>query len=113
MLPTAVASAVTLAKRKDVSVNIYVGNLPFRMTEEDLREAFEEFGRVNKATIVKDKVSGQSKGFGFVEMPDKSEAEAAIQRLDGSSLKGRSIKVNEARPRDNDRPPKYTKPYSR
>jgi RNA recognition motif-containing protein len=80
------------------------------MTEEDLREAFEEFGRVNKATIVTDKVSGQSKGFGFVEMPDKSEAESAIQQLDGSSLKGRSIKVNEARPRDNDRALRYPKP---
>jgi RNA recognition motif-containing protein len=93
-------------------VNIYVGNLPFRITEEELKEAFEEFGRVNKAAIIKDKASGQSKGFGFVDMPDKSEAERAIKSLDGSSMKGRTIKVNEAKPRDNDRPPRPTKPYS-
>ncbi len=80
-------------------MNIYVGNLSFEITEDDLRQAFEEFGEVLSATIVKDKFSGESRGFGFVEMPVKAEAEAAISGLDGRELKGRPIKVNEARPR--------------
>ena len=90
-------------------MNIYVGNLSFQMTEEDLRTEFEKFGKVSKASIVKDKLSGKSKGFGFVEMPNISEAELAIKKLDGISIKGRNLKVNEARPRDNDGPPRQTK----
>jgi RNA recognition motif-containing protein len=80
-------------------MNIYVGNLPREATEDDLRLAFEAFGQVSTATVVKDKFSGESRGFGFVEMPSKNEAQTAISDMDGKDLKGRSIKVNEARPR--------------
>jgi len=81
-------------------MNLYVGNLPYRITEDQLREAFEEFGRVSSCTIIKDKVTGQSKGFGFLEMPERSEAESAITNLNGRDLMGRKINVNEARPRE-------------
>jgi len=80
-------------------VNIYVGNLSFEVTDEDLRMAFEAYGQIDSATVVKDKFSGRSRGFGFVEMPSKDEASAAISGLDGKDLKGRALKVNEARPR--------------
>ena len=80
-------------------MNIYAGNLSYEVTEEDLRLAFEPFGKVESATILKDKYSGQSKGFGFVEMPSKDEAQAAIDGLNGKDLKGRTLNVNEARPR--------------
>lgn len=80
-------------------MNIYVGNLSFDTTDEDLRKAFEAFGRVESASVIKDKFSGQSRGFGFVEMPAKAEAEAAISGLDGTDLNGKSLKINEARPR--------------
>jgi RNA recognition motif-containing protein len=81
------------------------------MTEQDLRVEFAKFGKVSKASIVKDKFSGKSKGFGFVEMPNMSEAELAIKKLDGVSIKGRNLKVNEARPRDNNGPPRQGKQY--
>jgi RNA recognition motif-containing protein len=84
-------------------MNIYVGNLSYNATEESLREAFEAHGTVISATIVKDKFSGKSRGFGFVEMADDSEAKAAINELNGKDLGGRSLTVNEARPRTNDR----------
>ncbi|OQY27511.1 MAG: RNA-binding protein [Candidatus Cloacimonetes bacterium 4572_55] len=80
-------------------MNIYVGNLPYGITEDELRGVFEEFGEVEKVNIISDRFSGQSKGFGFVEMPTNSEAEEAIKALNGESLKGRSIKVNQAKPR--------------
>lgn len=80
-------------------MNIYVGNLAFSITEDELRQAFEAFGKVDTATIIKDKYSGQSKGFGFVEMPAGDEARAAIEGLNGKDLKGRNLNVNEARPR--------------
>ncbi len=80
-------------------MNIYVGNLAFAITEDELRQAFEAFGKVDTATIIKDKYSGQSKGFGFVEMPSGDEARAAIEGLNGKDLKGRNLNVNEARPR--------------
>lgn len=73
------------------------------MTEDDLREEFAAFGEVESARIITDRFSGRSKGFGFVEMPKKEEAEAAISALNGKELKGRSIKVNEAKPRRDDR----------
>jgi RNA recognition motif-containing protein len=98
-------------ERKDGSVNFYVGNLSFQMTEEDLRAEFAKFGKVSKASIVKDKMTGKSKGFGFVEMPNLSEADLAIKKLDGASVKGRNLKVNEARPRDNDAPLKQARRY--
>lgn len=84
-------------------MNIYVGNLSYSVTEEDLRQAFESFGQVASTSIIKDKFSGQSKGFGFVEMPAKEEAEAAISGMNGKEMKGRALNVNEARPRTDDR----------
>ena len=80
-------------------MNIYVGNLPWEITEEDLRKAFEEFGQVASATIIKDKFTNKPRGFGFVEMPEKEEAAAAIKALNGKELKGRPMKVNEAKPK--------------
>ncbi len=80
-------------------MNIYVGNLSYSVTEDDLRKAFEAFGQVTTTSIIKDKFSNQSKGFGFVEMPSKEEATAAIASLNGKELKDRTIVVNEARPR--------------
>jgi RNA recognition motif-containing protein len=82
-------------------MNIYVGNLSFNTTDESLRAAFEAYGAVDKASVVRDKYSGDSRGFGFVEMPGKAEAEAAISGLDGRDLDGRTIRVNEAKPREN------------
>jgi len=84
-------------------MNIYVGNLSFDVTEEELRQAFEPYGQVESATIVKDKFSGQSRGFGFVEMPTKAEAMSAISGLNGKDLNGRTLNVNEARPRSDNR----------
>ena len=84
-------------------MNIYVGNLLREATEDDLRQAFEAFGQVTSAKIIKDKYTDDSRGFGFVEMPDQQEAKSAISGLDGKDLKGRTIKVNEARPRDDRR----------
>jgi len=83
-------------------MNIYVGNLSFSVTEEDLRQAFEAFGQVTSTSIIKDKFSSQSKGFGFIEMPVKGEAQAAIEALNGKEIKGRTMNVNEARPRSDD-----------
>jgi len=80
-------------------MNIYVGNLSFQVAEADLQEAFAAFGAVQSVSIIKDKFSGQSRGFGFVEMPNQEEAEKAIAALNGKDLKGRAITVNEARPR--------------
>jgi len=82
-------------------MNIYVGNLSYNVTEENLREAFEAFGQVSSARIVKDKYSGQPRGFGFVEMPDLAEAQAAIKNLNEKDLLGQQMNVNEARPRTN------------
>lgn len=84
-------------------MNIYVGNLSYRVTEEELRQAFESFGKVDSASIIKDKYSGESKGFGFVEMPADNEARAAIEGMNGKELKGRNLNVNEARPRSENR----------
>ena len=80
-------------------MNICVGNLSFEVTVETLRQAFEAFGQVSSARIVKDKYSGQHRGFGFVEMPDQARAQAAIENLNGKELLGRQMNVNEARPR--------------
>ncbi len=80
-------------------MNIYVGNLPNSVNENDLREVFQAFGEVSTAAVIKDKFSGESRGFGFVEMPNKVEAEKAISMTNGKDLKGRSAKVNEAKPR--------------
>ncbi len=80
-------------------MNIYVGNLSYNTTESDLRTAFEAHGEVTSTAVITDKDSGQSKGFGFVEMADGQSAETAIAALDGADLEGRQIKVNEARPK--------------
>ena len=80
-------------------MNIYVGNLAEEVNEDDLRAVFEAFGQVESVNILKDRFSGESKGFGFVEMPSKDEAQKAIEDADGTDLKGKAIKVNEARPR--------------
>ena len=84
-------------------MNIYVGNLAYSVTDNDLREAFAAFGEVARANVIMDRDTGRSKGFGFVEMPDNAQAEAAINGLNDKPLGGRAIRVNEARPRD-DRP---------
>jgi len=83
-----------------VPKKLYVGNLPYSVTNEELRDLFSQSGTVESAAVVSDKFSGQSKGFGFVEMADAGEAAAAIQSLDGTEFKGRNIKVNEAKPRE-------------
>ena len=80
-------------------MNIYVGNLASDVTDGDLREAFQAFGQVDSATVIKEKFSGESRGFGFVEMPAKAEAQSAIDGLNGKELKGRTLNVNEARSR--------------
>ena len=80
-------------------MNIYIGNLSYDMSEEDLRSSFEDHGTVDSAKIIMDRESGRSKGFGFVEMPDESEATAAIQELNEAMVNGRPLRVNEAKPR--------------
>lgn len=80
-------------------MRIYVGNLSYAMSEEELRQVFEDYGQVESATIIMDRDTGQSKGFGFVEMPTESEAQAAIAELNGRQIGGRALTVTEARPR--------------
>ncbi|KAF0117911.1 MAG: RRM domain RNA-binding protein [bacterium] len=84
-------------------MNIFVGNLSREVKDEDLRSLFETFGEVASVNVVKDKFSGESRGFGFVEMPAKASAQSAITGLNGKELKGRTINVNEARPRSDNR----------
>jgi RNA recognition motif-containing protein len=84
-------------------MNIYAGNLSYSVTDADLRESFSRFGEVSQVNLITDKFSGESKGFGFVEMTNNSEADAAIKGLNGTDLKGRNITVNQAKPRT-DRP---------
>ena len=84
-------------------MNIYVGNLAYGVTQDELREAFSAYGQVESASLITDKFTGESKGFGFVEMPNNAEADAAIKALNETSLKGRNMKVNQAKPRG-DRP---------
>ena len=85
-------------------MNIYVGNLNFQTTETELHEAFSAYGTVSAARIATDRDTGRARGFGFVEMPNQAEAEAAISALNGAQLQGRTLTVNEARPRDDRRP---------
>ena len=84
-------------------MNIYVGNLSYEVTEEDLQEAFEGFGQIESVKIIKDNYSGRSKGFGFVEISNNADAQSAIDGLNDKELKGRALKVNTARPRNNNR----------
>lgn len=80
-------------------MNIYIGNLPYTISEDELRELFAAHGEVKSASIIMDRESGRSKGFGFVEMPDKAQGESAISALNESNVQGRNVRVNEARPR--------------
>jgi RNA recognition motif-containing protein len=82
-------------------MNIYVGNLHFNVNEDELRKAFEEYGEVASVKIITDKYSGRSKGFGFVEMLNDSEAKSAIENLNGTEIKGRAVNVNQAREKEN------------
>ena len=84
-------------------MNIYVGNLPWAINDEELRALFAEFGEVSSANVIMDKFSGRSKGFGFVEMPNDSDAESAIGALNDKEVSGRNLRVNQAKPRE-DRP---------
>ena len=84
-------------------MNIYVGNLAYSVTQDELRDAFAPYGQVETANLITDKFTGESKGFGFVEMPNNSEADAAIKALNETQLKGRAMRVNQAKPRS-DRP---------
>ena len=90
-------------------MKLYVGNLPYNVTDDDLRETFAAFGEIGEVTLISDKFSGQSKGFGFIEMPNNSEADAAIKALNETDYKGRNIKVNQAKPREDrsQRRPRY------
>jgi RNA recognition motif-containing protein len=81
-------------------MNIYVGNLSYQTTEDELKEIFAKFGEVTSAKLIENRETGQSKGFGFVEMSNDNEAEEAIKELDGSEISGRSLRVNPARPRE-------------
>jgi RNA recognition motif-containing protein len=81
-------------------VNIYVGNLSFSATEQDLRQLFEQYGAVDKVNLITDRDTGRARGFGFVEMPDTRAAQSAIQALNGKELNGRALTVNEAKPRE-------------
>jgi len=83
-------------------MNIYVGNLPYDATDVTIREAFESFGQVTSARVIKDKYNGQSRGFGFVEMPAQSQGQTAIKSLNGKELLGKQMSVKEARPRPNE-----------
>ncbi|MDD5038954.1 MAG: hypothetical protein PHN78_06525 [Dehalococcoidales bacterium] len=88
-------------------MKIYVGNLSFDVTEEELRTEFVAFGKVESVSVIKDKISGRAKGFAFVEMPSVSEGQAAIAGLNGKTLKDRALTVNAARPRSDDRGGSY------
>jgi RNA recognition motif-containing protein len=81
-------------------MNIFAGNLSYSTTDDSLRAAFEAYGEVSSARVISDRESGRSRGFGFIEMPDAAEGQAAIQALDGQDLDGRAVKVNEARPKE-------------
>lgn len=80
-------------------MNIYIGNLPYSISEDELRDLFASHGEVTSANIIMDRDSGRSKGFGFIEMPDKAQGEAAINAINQTDVQGRSVRVNEARPR--------------
>lgn len=87
-------------RRQEKQMNIYVGNLPYTATEDELEGMFSEHGPVVRVNIISDRETGRSKGFGFIEMTNQSDGEKAIEALDGADLQGRSLKVNEARPRE-------------
>jgi RNA recognition motif-containing protein len=86
-----------------MSINIYVGNLPFNATEDELKGLFQTYGTVDSAKIISDQFTGRSRGFGFIEMSNREEGLKAVQELDSKDFNGRSLKVNEARPKTNTR----------
>jgi len=83
-----------------MSKNIYVGNLPFRASEDNIRDLFAQYGAVSAVKLISDRETGKPRGFGFVEMDDDTEADAAIEALNGKDYEGRSLKINEAKPRE-------------
>ena len=87
-------------------MNIFVGNVSRMVDDTDLRTAFEQYGTVDSAIIIRDRETGNSRGFGFVEMPDDKEATTAIENLNGFELKGRKLNVNQSQPKENNRPPR-------
>ena len=91
-------------------MNIFVGNLSYSVTDRELRSAFEAHGQVTSASVILDRMTGKSRGFGFVEMPNRDEASAAIQALNDQNLNGRNIRVNEAQPREA-RPPRRERSF--
>jgi RNA recognition motif-containing protein len=99
----ATITRITQSDERGANMNIYVGNLSREVTEEELRQEFAAFGQVTSVSIIKDKYSGQSRGFGFVEMSSKSEGQAALTGLKGKTLKDRTLDVSEARPRTDSR----------
>ncbi|HBV61932.1 MAG TPA: hypothetical protein DEF45_02815, partial [Rhodopirellula sp.] len=92
-------ASLVVVSRVSFVTNIYVGNLAFTATDEDLRSAFEQFGEVTSVNIIMDRETGRSRGFAFVEMADGENAKEAIENLDGAAISGRNVTVNEARPR--------------
>ena len=96
-------SVIDINLDKGNIMNIYVGNLSRDVTEDDLKKAFMAFGQLTSVNVIKDKFSGEPRGFGFVDMPSKDEAQAAIDGLNGTELKGQNLNVNEARPRSDNR----------
>jgi RNA recognition motif-containing protein len=94
-------------------MNIFVGNLSYQATDDDLRQAFEAFGQVTSASVIMDKFTGRSRGFGFVEMSNADEAQKAIAALNDATIAGRPVKVNEARPKENrdSRPPRHDRDF--
>jgi RNA recognition motif-containing protein len=89
-----------LSPTRELFVNIFVGNLAYSATDQDLRQLFEQYGVVDKISVIIDRDTGRSKGFGFVEMPDSNAAKTAIAKLQGTELAGRALTVNEAKPRE-------------
>lgn len=99
-------ATVSILSLGDPDVNIFVGNLAFTTTEQDLRQLFEPYGTVDTVRIMTDRETGRSRGFGFVEMPDRHAAQTAMEALNGTSLAGRALTINEARPREPRREPR-------
>lgn len=100
ILKNRITFAALLYQFSSVPMNIFVGSLPFRVGEEELGQLFSQYGEVSSARIIKDRATGRSKGYGFVEMPDDSAAQRAIEELDGSEMGGRRIAVNKAQERE-------------
>ena len=91
--------------RQEIALKIYVGNMPYSASSEELEELFKQYGHVAEANVIMDRETGRSKGFGFVDMPNQSEAAEAVDALNSSQMQGRTLRVSEARPR-NDRGPR-------